>query len=242
MPTPLPQSQPKERFPLVDLFFLLVLFWQFVILTPSLLFSPLKHTHTLTHKLYSHGFLVLAPDPMLSAFPFLELILVTWKAGSRVTAHIKKKKKKSSAREVRDSAPWLSLPSSLPSSRPPSKDAQWCAAGTQEEKLRRWQQQRRQRSWKPAAAPSPSSIECSKRQFCILKKPIERPIAFPARLKLAAFYFFLWSPPTTPQPPCLQLQQKEGRERERESLNSSFFFFFSPPMFNAKKKKKSPAK
>ena len=35
---------------------------------------------------------MLAPDPMVSAFPFSGLIFVTWKAGSRVTAHIKKKK------------------------------------------------------------------------------------------------------------------------------------------------------
>ena len=186
---------------------------------PLHFFSLPLNTHTLTPtQLYSHGFLVLAPDPMVSAFPFSGLIFVTWKAGSRVTAQIKKKKKKpAQEKSAILHCDWACPPPCLPPALPPS--AQWCAAGTQGEPLRRRQRRRRrQRSWKPAAAPSLSSIECAKRQFCILKKPIERPLAFPARLKLAFIFFFsVVSSPTPHYPPLLQLQQKEGRGRERKN-------------------------
>lgn len=68
------------------------------------------------------------------------------------------------------------------------------SAGTQRKQPpQQRQQQQQQRGWKPAAAPSPPfSTECAKWQFCIQKEPIERPIAFPARLQLAAFAFFIY--------------------------------------------------
>lgn len=229
MPTPLPQSQPKERFPLVDLFFLLVLFWQFVILTPSLLFSPLKHTHTLTHKLYSHGFLVLAPDPMLSAFPFLELILVTWKAGSRVTAHIKKKKKKIQRKRSPRFCTLIEpafLPAFLPPSfqgcpmmccRYPGREATAVAAAAAAAKLE--------------ACSSPFSLLYWVFQAAVLhsKETHWKAHCIPSTSQACCLLFFsLVSPHNPPAPlPSASAKGRKG-EGERILKLKLFLFFFSP--------------
>lgn len=79
-----PRSPLKECFPIG--WFLFPSFTYFDSLPPHF-FPPFKHTHTDTHEHFSLGFLVLPAEPMLNAFPFLELIFESWKASSTVSAH-----------------------------------------------------------------------------------------------------------------------------------------------------------